>query len=146
MTVWFTRQELVAQFDAYLRWVKYGSDFGDEGGDEGGDEDGDEDGNEDAHEDWEVAGKVGEVMIEEDEWKTYQIAKHAPFPSTSMTTVVEEFGAYDFLYYLQQFLTANDILLKQNLSQQTQFPVYKQIVLTLLTVQHAHSENSKDII
>jgi hypothetical protein len=139
MTVWFTRQESVAQFDAYLRWVEYGSDFyGDEGGDEGG--------GEDTRDDRDVADEVGEVMIEEDERRTYQIAKHAPFPSTSVTTITDQFGAYDFLYYLQEFLKANDIPLKQALSQQTRFPVYKQIVLFHPTVQHAQAENSKDVI
>jgi hypothetical protein len=133
MTTWFTRQEAVAQFDAYLRWIKWGSDFDDDEGRDDVDE-------------GQEAEKQCEVVKDRTEKRTYQIAKKAPFPSTDENTIMTKYGAMDFLYYLDRFIQDRNIPLKKNLTKNARFPVFKQVILNLPSVEHAQAESGRDVI
>jgi hypothetical protein len=136
MTTWFTRQEAVAQFGAYLWWIKCGSTFDNE----------EEVGSSDAAEEPEELEDEPEELENNIEKRMYQIAKNAPFPSTDEDTIMNGYGAIDFLYYLDQFIRDRNIPLKESLTKHTQFPVFKQVVLELPFVEHAQTESRRDVI
>jgi nitrogen fixation-related uncharacterized protein len=152
MTTWFTRQESVAQFDSYLWWAVHGSQFDD-------DEDAGEgqDGNDSTADDLDTGGAAaGEDDIEaiasgqdesmERQSTTFKIAKTPPYPSTSVATLIQEYDTHDFLYYLEGFIRDHQVSLKQELTEQIRYPVYKQVTLTLPPVPYAESETQKDVI
>ncbi|KAJ7782948.1 hypothetical protein B0H16DRAFT_1658373 [Mycena metata] len=61
----------------------------------------------------------------------YTIAKKAPFPRVSITSLEQEYGASNFLAHLETFLRAEDILPWQFNDISVSFPVYKRVVVKI---------------
>ncbi|KAJ7743396.1 hypothetical protein B0H16DRAFT_1664152 [Mycena metata] len=61
----------------------------------------------------------------------YTIAKKAPFPRVSVTSLEQEYGASNFLTHLKTFLRAEDILPRQFNDMSASFPVYKRVVVKI---------------
>jgi Tfp pilus assembly protein PilZ len=62
---------------------------------------------------------------------TYWIAKSPPYLAVKVDDIITNYGAVNFLYYLDQFIKACQIKLKQALTTSTRFPVFHQVILTL---------------
>jgi hypothetical protein len=159
MTKWLNRMEAVHRFGTYLQWAMPGYTAGssqEELDDEDDDEDDEQgslkDDEEEAEEEAELEAKPEEepeleqVEVSDENSISYEIAKHAPYPHTSVQEIVEEYKCVDFLYYLEAFITKHLIEVKGIPNHSTVFPVYKQAVLTLPTFLRAASERRRDVV
>ncbi|KAI0696099.1 hypothetical protein BC835DRAFT_1272404 [Cytidiella melzeri] len=129
MTTWMERQDAVRRFDQYLQWLKAGhnsqlpSRSGDNNTEEA--EDAEKDGEEVEQETAPESHARADVDSEE-----YTISKRPAFPSTSVKTITEEFGALDFIRCLEDFVTktaaSNAHSFLRVVNMYTTFSVYKQ--------------------
>ncbi|KAF8124506.1 hypothetical protein K438DRAFT_2154332 [Mycena galopus ATCC 62051] len=127
MATWLQRQESVQKFGAFLQWAVPGYTArpivaedkteevdGDAGDDEGADADADAD---------ESVPAPG-----------VSLRKTAHFPTLTATSISTDFHAPDFLHNLTKFLVSKSITPPVDPTEESTFPVYKHVGLTLPVV------------
>ncbi|KAJ3926270.1 MAG: hypothetical protein NXY57DRAFT_1051450 [Lentinula lateritia] len=131
MTVWLRRQEAVQRFASYLQWAVPGYVAELTGEEEADNED----------EDKEEAEK------EDQDITKYKFAKRPPLRGT-VTSIEKDYDADWFIWYLNEFFTDYSIDRANGdpLTNDTVFPIYKQIHLSLPSLPEALSENQIDVV
>ncbi|KAF8586250.1 hypothetical protein K439DRAFT_1646303 [Ramaria rubella] len=122
MIKWITQQEKIHAFAAYLQWQAPEAREIDEGNGEEEPIDMSEEHNEEIN--------IG---------RTYHVAKRPGFPSTSLPTIINQFGAVHFLPALMAFLKCAHPVAVNSLNEFTSFDLYKRKIdgTTLTDVVHA---------
>ncbi|KAF8526120.1 hypothetical protein JB92DRAFT_3108489 [Gautieria morchelliformis] len=83
---------------------------------------------------------------EETVGRTYHIAKHPGFPNTSVSRLINEFGATEFIPALTAFLRFYLPRCTLDLSVYTRLPVYKRISFMLRSIQQIDDTVIKDVV
>ncbi|KAF8814138.1 hypothetical protein BYT27DRAFT_7206323 [Phlegmacium glaucopus] len=138
MTVWLSRQESIHQFCLYLQWAVPGyiaQITRDGGNDENEDE-------EEELED-EYNSAAGD---HEDSEIAYIIAKVPSIPHATIPSIIQDFGAVDFLQHLDTFLNSRSITAAIHPKETSVIPVYKQFSLHLPTIREVSSKPTKDTV
>ncbi|KAF8460858.1 hypothetical protein JB92DRAFT_3310487, partial [Gautieria morchelliformis] len=78
--------------------------------------------------------------------RTYHIAKRPGFPNTSVSRIINEFGAPEFIPALTAFLRFNLPRCTLDLSVYTRLPVYKRISFMLRSIQQIDDTVIKDVV
>ncbi|KAF9071298.1 hypothetical protein BDP27DRAFT_1219240 [Rhodocollybia butyracea] len=143
MKIWLQRQEAVQQFAAYLEWAV--KDYVAQSIDD----------NEDEEEEEEEMDfdSVDNNTIDIDkklnnDKTTYHVAKK-PAMHVTIGSIIKDFNADWFLWYLNDFLHKNSFItnpIDSGLTENTIIPVYKQARLHLPPLLEAKSENCVDIV
>ncbi|KAJ7168730.1 hypothetical protein C8R46DRAFT_897819, partial [Mycena filopes] len=137
MTTWLMRREAIDRFASYLQWAIPGylvelNDPAPVESDDVSDDDSDDDDTEDtAHSD---SGPA----------PAYTIAKKAPFPRVPVASLEQDYGAQDFLFHLEDFLRAEDLLPRRFDTISAKFPVYKRVVLKIPAVVQVSTSITND--
>ncbi|KAF8803313.1 hypothetical protein BYT27DRAFT_7260349 [Phlegmacium glaucopus] len=138
MTTWLQCQEAIQWFCVYLQWALpgYTADiFMSKGiADEG---DGEEE--EEVEED---LGAKDTPMVEE----RYTIAKKAALSGVSVTSIVADFGAADFLHHLSTFIDINQPVGTKHPTPHSTFEVYKQVQFFLPPIPEVSSKPTTNTI
>ncbi|KAJ4479710.1 hypothetical protein C8J55DRAFT_455705 [Lentinula edodes] len=131
MTVWLRRQEAVQRFASYLQWAVPGYIAELTGEEEADNEDEDEE----------------EAEEEDQDITEYKVAKRPPLRGT-VTSIEKDYDADWFIWYLNEFFTDYSIDRANGdpLTNDTVFPIYKQIRLSLPSLPEALSENQIDVV
>ncbi|KAJ3807912.1 hypothetical protein F5876DRAFT_79272 [Lentinula aff. lateritia] len=131
MTVWLRRQEAVQRFASYLQWAVPGYVAEVTGEEEADNEDEDEE----------------EAEEEDQDITEYKVAKRPPLRGT-VTSIEKDYDADWFIWYLNEFFTDYSIDRANGdpLTNDTVFPIYKQIRLSLPSLPEALSENQIDVV
>ena len=145
MKTWPARREAIEIFSEYLRWSMPGYDMEANPLDEASTLNNDDGPGDDGLESPEPppTGRSDKV--------SYSIAVNAPFPKTSIDTIINKFHAPDFLHYLYTFLRQRDILL-QNFDTvdpaTVNVPVYKRLNLLIPTLPEVSTEGhpTRDVV
>ncbi|KAF8143444.1 hypothetical protein K438DRAFT_1911066 [Mycena galopus ATCC 62051] len=136
MATWLRRQEAVQKFGAYLQWAVPGyiaqpavpeDKTEQEDADAGEDEDADDP---DPNESVPAPG--------------FSLRKTAHFPSLTAASISTNFHAPDFLYNLTKFLHSNSITAPVDLTEESTFPVYKNVGLTLPVIPEVTRHTVQD--
>lgn len=137
MTKWLTRQEACHRFANYLRWTVPGYRL-------------------------ELAA-VSEIKPEDDEEEEefgepdtaeqsrglgYTIAKVPAYPSTSISSIIDKFGATDFIPHLTQFLRTSTLTSRYASAPalSTRLPVFKCLTVRLPPAPQVTNLETKDVI
>ncbi|KAJ7725295.1 hypothetical protein DFH07DRAFT_758708 [Mycena maculata] len=151
MTVWLRRQEAVYKFGTYLQWAVPGY-VADAQSDPDGSED---DGADTTHsvpgpsenpDDSDDDGELEDAPAAEPSVPIFRVAKTPPFPNLTAASIVADFGATDFLIHLDHFLDSKSITPKLNPAENSTFPVYKRLSLSLPRVAEVSAHNITDTI
>jgi hypothetical protein len=140
MTVWLRRQDAVHHFCSYLQWAipGYVAELAKVADDDIDDEE--DEGNE-GHEE-----EDDEVAEGEHSTNTYVVAKKPGFPNTPVTSIINDFGATDFLPHLDSFLRTKSIVSPTFPAMNSTFPVYKRMTLSLPLVPAVTAQVTKDTV
>jgi hypothetical protein len=149
MTVWLRRQESVHKFGSYLQWAVPGylapitsADSSDDD-----DEDVDDAPGQDLPEDSDDEGELEEVTTSKESSKpTYVVAKKPGFPSLTAKAITTDFKAPDFLDNLADFLHSKSIIPRLVSADNSTFPAYKKLTLTLPAIAEVGSGDTRDTI
>ncbi|KAJ7458309.1 hypothetical protein B0H11DRAFT_1873281 [Mycena galericulata] len=143
MTVWLRRQESVHKFGAYLQWVMpgYYASFdappvADEGGDQAqpsGDEQQDDD-----------EGELEPIANPQPSRPSFTVAKKPGFPGLSASSIAADFHAPDFLTHIARFLDSKSITPRLIPGDNSTFPVYKRLSLSLPAIPEVGSSDVQD--
>lgn len=144
MTTWLQRQEAIWRFKMYLQWVMPEYEARARKASDHGTADGDNDDKEDEGED---EDEVDEEALPHEQ-TTFHVAKTPPLPRVSVTSIVQDFGAQDFLQCLDTFLHEQAIhpLVQVLPSDSSTFPVYHRIYLSLPPVLEISRHPVKDTV
>ncbi|KAJ7097059.1 hypothetical protein B0H15DRAFT_961174 [Mycena belliarum] len=138
MTRWLMRREAIDRFASYLQWaipgylVTLNNNFDD------ADELDDADSN-DSDEDEPADDPLSPPP-------PYTIAKKAPFPRVSVSSLERDYGTEDFLFHLENLLRSQDLLTNRFSDISASFPVYKRIVVKLPAVLEVSRSTTNDPI
>ncbi|KAF8987416.1 hypothetical protein BDQ17DRAFT_1435655 [Cyathus striatus] len=133
MTTWLQRQESIHEFGVYLQWAVpgYVMELA---------EDDEESNTEDLKDEVINVTENGDLeTIKASGVIPYSISKSAPFPHVSVSQIINDYGAVDFLWYLQQALGVTH-------EEDTIFPVYKQFTLTLPPIPEVSHRKIIDVV
>ncbi|KAF8951861.1 hypothetical protein BDZ97DRAFT_2004777 [Flammula alnicola] len=139
MTVWLRRQESIHRFCRYLQWAvpDYVAEVGrDEGGQEPEEEK--NAGNEEEEEEEEVKDNNRNV--------SFSIAKKPAIVGPSVKSIIDDYGATDFLFYLDSFIHDTLPSCSVTLTESTKFSLYKRLVLTLPPIHEVSSQPVRDVV
>ncbi|KAJ7158358.1 hypothetical protein C8R43DRAFT_882678 [Mycena crocata] len=141
MTVWLRRQESVYKFGTYLQWAVAGyiskSSSAADDGDEGeGKEDSDDE------------GELEDVPHTQPSptLPHYRVAKKPGFPNLTAAAISTDFCAPDFLINIDRFLDSQSINSPLSPADNSLFPIYKQLRLTLPKISEVSSQEVTDTI
>ena len=137
MTIWLRRQESIQRFCLYLQWAVPGytaeiSKNGDEV-----DEEEDEAEEED---------EVDEISAGDEVKESYTVAKKPALRNVSVTSIVDDFGATDFLQHLSSFIDTEPLLGNIVPSAASTFDLYKQVRFVLPPIPEVASKPMPDVI
>ncbi|KAI0689643.1 hypothetical protein BC835DRAFT_1282577, partial [Cytidiella melzeri] len=104
MTTWMERQDAVQRLDQYLQWLKAGRKSQQPSRSGYNDTEEAEDAEKDGEEVEQETAPESHVRADDDS-EEYKISKRPAFPSTSVKTITEEFGAPDYIRCLEEFVT-----------------------------------------
>ncbi|KAJ7462479.1 hypothetical protein FB451DRAFT_1007278, partial [Mycena latifolia] len=76
----------------------------------------------------------------------YRVAKTPGFPHVTVTSIMNDFHAPDFLINLDRFLESKSIIPRLEPADNSTFPVYKRLSVTLPTISEVGSHNVNDPI
>ena len=140
MTTWLRRQEAVQRFCVYLQWAlpDYTADISmtDGIGDEG-----DGEGEEEEEEEEDFGVKDIPVVKER-----YTVAKKAALSGVTVTSIITDFGAPDFVHHLSAFIDLNQPVGTKHLTPHSTFEVYKQVQFSLPLVLEVSSKPTIDTV
>ena len=139
MTTWLRRQEAIQRFCVYLQWALPGytaaismtNGIGDEGDGAGEDDEEEED-----------LGVEEVPMVME----RYIVAKKAALSGVTMTSIIADFGATDFLHHLSNFIDVNQPVGTKHPTPRSTFEVYKQVQFLLPPLPEVSSKPITDTI
>jgi len=140
MTMWLRRQESIYRFGLYLQWVvpgyiaKMDAHKVDEDTGERDNELKDDDGIE-----------MDDISDATETRVTYQVAKKPSNVGLSITSIIDDFGAVDFLMQFNTFLQTT-LQVTTIANNQTQFSIYKHIALFLPPIPEVSSNPIRDVI
>jgi hypothetical protein len=140
MTTWLQRQEAVQRFCVYLQWALPGytamitrtEGIGDEG---------DEEGKDDEEEEEDLG--VKEVMMVKER---YTVAKKAALSGVTVSSIIADFGAADFLHHLSSFIDVNQPVGTKHPTPCSTFEVYKQVQFLLPPIPEVSLKPTTDTI
>lgn len=148
MTVWLRRQEAIRRFHAYLQWAVPGylAKVAKERNDKDDDcmeaeDDEDEDDDDDDEDDKTAAPTSPSMNI-----PAYVVAKTPGYPKVTVTSIMSDFSAPDFLPHLDQFLRSNSIPQPTTPTPNSVFSLYKRLTLELPAVAAVSSYEVKDVV
>ncbi|KAJ6616697.1 hypothetical protein B0H10DRAFT_2389376 [Mycena sp. CBHHK59/15] len=150
MTVWLRRQEAVYKFGMYLQWAVPGYITDIESAEAGKIDDGDDPPEPvpvpQEHEDSDDQGELEEPHGPVASVPTYSVAKKPGFPHLTVASISTDFHAPDFIPHLARFLDTKSIIPRLIPTDNSTFPVYKHLSLTLPRVSKATSHDVQDKI
>jgi hypothetical protein len=147
MTVWLRRQESVHRFGTYLQWAVPGYIAPTTSDDAEEDEDDEADGDvSDANDLPEHSDDDGEDLDETPAQSAFTVAKTPAFPGLTVASITTDFHAPAFLDNLADFLHSKSIIPRIVPANNSMFPVYKKITLSLPDIPEAHSSIRSDTI
>ncbi|KAJ6591367.1 hypothetical protein B0H10DRAFT_2167842 [Mycena sp. CBHHK59/15] len=150
MTVWLRRQEAVYKFGMYLQWAVPGYIADIESAEAGKIDDGDDPPEPvpvpQEHEDSDDEGELEEPHGPVASVPTYSVAKKPGFPRLTVASISADFHAPDFIPHLARFLDTKSIIPRLIPTNNSTFPVYKHLSLTLPRVSEATSHDVQDKI
>ncbi|KAJ7025433.1 hypothetical protein C8F04DRAFT_1191439 [Mycena alexandri] len=132
MTTWLTRQEAVYKFGTFLQWAVPGYVTDIPGSSQDSDESPDDEDDAapppppepESDDEGELEDAAASVSL-------YCVAKKPAFPHLTATIIAAKFHAPDFLINLDKFLESQSITPPIEPSENSTFPVYKQLVIPL---------------
>ncbi|KAG6905233.1 hypothetical protein DXG01_004079, partial [Tephrocybe rancida] len=142
MVMWLGRQEALSRFDAYLEWTtrvqaqrgsQLEADSDSEGKGEGDMPDEDKS-------DMQVEGDGREPTV------MYKVAKKPSQPCVTVASIVNNYGADNFLIHLDTFLRGHLIVPPVLLSERSTFPIHQRIRLSLPPIPEVSSTPINDVI
>ncbi|KAF8157857.1 hypothetical protein B0H34DRAFT_656376, partial [Crassisporium funariophilum] len=138
MTVWLRRREAVERFSLYLQWVmpEYAAEVA-----RGLDVDVEENESDDGEE--EDTKHPQDQIISA---PVYTIAKEPALPQVTVQSITQDFGAEDFLTHLTAFLQERSIASRIAPSDDSTFPVYHCLYLSLPAIPEVSTSAIKDAI
>ncbi|KAJ6533903.1 hypothetical protein DFH09DRAFT_932549 [Mycena vulgaris] len=135
MTVWLCRQDTIYKFGTYLQWAVPGYD---------------EQGTappppcEDPASDDE--GELEDAPASTPSTPVYRVAKTPGFPSVTLASIVTDFHAPDFAINLDRFLEFKSIIPRLEPADNSTFPVYKRLSVSLPKISEVGSHDLNDTI
>ncbi|KAJ7749094.1 hypothetical protein DFH07DRAFT_1035450 [Mycena maculata] len=93
-----------------------------------------------------VANAQSDPDGDEDDGADTTLAKTPPFPNLTAASIAADFGATDFLIHLDRFLDSKSITPKLEPADNSTFPVYKRLSLSLPKVAEVTAHNVTDTI
>ncbi|KAF8159953.1 hypothetical protein B0H34DRAFT_655320, partial [Crassisporium funariophilum] len=146
MTVWLRRREAVDRFGLYLQWIMPGyaakeASRLDGGGEDEEEEEGDGDSDGDNEDDDEEDKRRSQTFT-----RSYRVAKKPALPRVTVQSIVNDFGAKDFLRHLSSFLQDHSIASLVQPSDASTFPVYHRLQLSLPAIREVSTSSIKDTI
>ncbi|KAJ7649245.1 hypothetical protein B0H17DRAFT_1215369 [Mycena rosella] len=153
MTVWLRRQEAVYKFGTYLQWAVPGY-LADRDSSTAVDEDKDDPDEEsesgsaapEEPDDSDNEGELEDLPESSTSLPLYCVAKTPPFPNLTVTSICSDFQAPDFLRNLDRFLESKSITPRLEAAENSNFPVYKCLRVTLPHISEISSEETPDTI
>ncbi|KAJ7689554.1 hypothetical protein B0H17DRAFT_937114, partial [Mycena rosella] len=153
MTVWLRRQEAVYKFGTYLQWAVPGY-LADRDSSTAVDEDKDDPDEEsesgsaapEEPDDSDNEGELEDLPESSTSLPLYRVAKTPPFPNLTVTSICSDFQAPDFLRNLDRFLESKSITPRLEAAENSNFPVYKCLRVTLPHISEISSEETPDTI
>ncbi|KAJ7776026.1 hypothetical protein DFH07DRAFT_983220 [Mycena maculata] len=144
MTTWLRRQEAVYKFGTYLQWAVPGY-VANAQSDPDGNED-DVPGPSESPDDSDDGEELEDAAAAEPSIPIFRVAKTPPFPNLTAASIAADFGATDFLIHLDHFLDSKSITPKLEPADNSTFPVYKCLSLSLPKVAEVTAHNITDTI
>jgi hypothetical protein len=147
MTVWLRRQESVHRFGTYLQWAVPGYIAPTTSDDAEEDEDDEADGDVSEVNDLpDHSDDDGDDLDETPAQPTFTVAKKPAFAGLTVASITTDFHAPAFLDNLADFLPSKSIILCTVPANNSTFPVYKKIILSLPDIPEAHSSGRSNTI
>jgi len=137
MTIWLRRQESIQQFCLYLQWAVpgYTAEISKNDGEVGEDEEEDEEEDE-----------VNGVAAGDEVMESYTVAKKPALRNVSVTSIVSDYGATDFLQHLSSFINMEPLAGNVAPSVASTFDLYKQVQFVLPPIPEVTSEPTPDVV
>ena len=140
MMTWLQRQEAIQWFCIYLQWAlpdyTAGISMTDRIGDEG---DGEGEEEEEEEEDF---GVKGIPVVKE----RYTMAKKAAWSGVTVTSIIADFGAHNFVHHLSTFIDLNQPVGTKHPTTHSMFEAYKQVQFSLPLVLEVSSKCTIDTV
>lgn len=121
MKEWLMRRESIAMFSSYLDWVNQSEPPGP------------------------TSAETRDSRTPPDRIR-YSIAKNSPYPTTTADSIINDYGAADFLPSLRSFLSSQSLLPPDFDLIDVPFPTFKQFTNHIPPVLHASSHQTDDVI
>ncbi|KAG6822498.1 hypothetical protein H0H92_013630, partial [Tricholoma furcatifolium] len=135
MSIWLRRQEAVSRFSRYLEWALCQERV--EAAREGSDGD----------QDMDDVGENEKIdSYPQTHTTCHRVAKNPAFPHVTVTTMVNDYGATDFLSHLSLFLREQAITPHAPLTPLSTFPVYRRVYMTIPTIPEVSTTSLSDQI
>ncbi|KAG6806972.1 hypothetical protein H0H92_009320 [Tricholoma furcatifolium] len=129
MVTWLRRQEAVSRFRRYLEWaLVHGQHLQST---RKGSEDSDARESDEDMDDSDVLTQIHTTC--------HRVAKVPAFPRVTATTIVDDYGAVDFLHNLSLFFQQHSIRIPDSLSSSSTFAVYRRLHLMLPLIPEVSS-------
>ncbi|KAJ6582767.1 hypothetical protein B0H10DRAFT_1926495 [Mycena sp. CBHHK59/15] len=150
MTVWLRRQEAIYKFGTYLQWAVPG--YIADTNSAADDDDDPDDGNDppppaaEEPDDSDDEGELEEPREPRPSLPVYSVAKKPAFPNLTVASISTDFHAPDFILNLHRFLTSKSITPDNTPTENSTFPVYKQLSFPLPRISEVTSHDVHDKI
>ena len=142
MTIWLRRQEAVHRFAIYLQWAVpgYVADIVNRPDEDSDDELEDP-------EDLLMATDANSLSGERLEATSHLVAKRPALTGVPLMSIVNDFGAVDFLRHLNEFIRSSPLITLGSLATTTTtYSLYKRAVLTLPAIQELGPKTIRDVV
>ena len=139
MTIWLRRQESIQRFCQYLQWAIPGYTARILKNGDNVDEDEDED-------EYEEEDEVDEIAAGDEVKESYTVARKPALRNVLVMSIVDDFGAIDFLQHLSSFINMEPLIGNTVPSAASTFDLYKQVQFVLSPIPEVTSKFMPDVI